>query len=173
MEHHDVEPDLITMAKSLAGGFPLAAVVGRADIMDAPEPGGLGGTYAGNPVACAAALGVIEAFEADDLLTKSVRQGEIMVERLKAIRAKGKGMPIGDIRASGAMVAFELVTEHGGSTPDPDGAKALLGKCLDRGLLLLTCGIYADTVRLLCPLTASEDLINEGLDIIEAAVLGN
>ncbi len=173
MEHYGVEPDLITMAKSLAGGFPLAAVVGRADIMDAPEPGGLGGTYAGNPVACAAALGVIEAFENEDLLAKSVRQGEIMVERLKAIRAKGQGMPIGDIRAAGAMVAFELVTEHGGSTPDPDGAKALVAKCLDRGLLLLTCGIYADTVRLLCPLTAAEEVINEGLDIIEASVLGN
>jgi 4-aminobutyrate aminotransferase/(S)-3-amino-2-methylpropionate transaminase len=173
MEHYGVEPDLMTVAKSLAGGFPLAGVVGRAAIMDAPDPGGIGGTYAGNPVACAAALGVIDAFEQDKLLERSVKQGEIIMKRLNALKSKGKGMPIGDVRGLGAMCAFELVTKHGGNDPDPAGAKALAAKCLERGLLILTCGVYADTVRLLCPLSASEEILNEGLDILEKAVLGN
>jgi 4-aminobutyrate aminotransferase/(S)-3-amino-2-methylpropionate transaminase len=173
IEHFGVEPDLITCAKSLAGGFPLAGVVGRAKIMDAPDPGGIGGTYAGNPVACAAALGVFEAFEKEGLLEKSEKQGKIIMERLKAIKAKGRGMPIGDIRGLGAMCAFEIVTEHGGSKPDAAGAKALAAKCLERGLLILTCGVYSDTVRLLTPLTASELILNEGLDILESAILGN
>jgi len=173
MEHYGVEPDLMTVAKSLAGGFPLAGVVGRAKIMDAPEPGGLGGTYAGNPVACAAAMGVIEAFEADKLLEKSVAQGKQIMARLEAIKATGKGMPMGDIRGLGAMLAFEVVTKHGGNEPDAAGAKALAQKCLERGLLILTCGVYGDTVRLLCPLTASKKLIDEGLDILEKAILGN
>ena len=173
MEHMGVEPDLMTVAKSLAGGFPLAGVVGRAKIMDAPEPGGLGGTYAGNPVACAAALGVFDAFAEDDLLGRAEEQGKVMVERLKAIKAKGKGMPIGDIRGLGAMVAFEVVTRHGGNDPDAAGAKALAAKCLERGLLILTCGVHADTIRLLTPLSASEKILNEGLDILEAAIVGN
>jgi 4-aminobutyrate aminotransferase/(S)-3-amino-2-methylpropionate transaminase len=173
IEHFGVEPDLITCAKSLAGGFPLAGVVGRAKIMDAPDPGGIGGTYAGNPVACAAALGVFEAFEKEGLLEKSEKQGKIIMERLKAIKAKGRGMPIGDIRGLGAMCAFEIVTEHGGLKPDAAGAKALAAKCLERGLLILTCGVYSDTIRLLTPLTASEMVLNVGLDILESAILGN
>jgi len=171
MEHYGVEPDLMTVAKSLAGGFPLAGVVGRAKIMDAPEPGGIGGTYAGNPVACAAALGVIDAFTQDKLLERAQKQGETIMKRLNALKAKGKGMPIGDVRGLGAMCAFELVTKHGGS--EPAAAKALAAKCLERGLLILTCGVYGDTVRLLCPLSASDEIINEGLDILEKAVLGN
>ncbi len=173
MEHYGVEPDLITVAKSLAGGFPLAGVIGRAAIMDAPDPGGIGGTYAGNPVACAAALGVFDAFESEDLMGMANRQGEMILKRLNSIKAKKKGMPIGDVRGLGAMCAFELVTEHGGSKPDAGGAKALAAKCLERGLLILTCGVYADTVRVLTPLTASEMIITEGLDILEAALLGN
>jgi 4-aminobutyrate aminotransferase/(S)-3-amino-2-methylpropionate transaminase len=173
IEHYGVEPDLMTVAKSLAGGFPLAGVVGRAPIMDAPEPGGIGGTYAGNPVACAAALGVIEAFEQDKLLERSVKQGETIMKRLTALKAQGKGMPIGDVRGLGAMCAFELVTKHGGNDPDAAAAKALAAKCLERGLLILTCGVYNDTIRLLCPLSASDEIVNEGLDILEKAVLGN
>ena len=173
IEHYGVEPDLMTVAKSLAGGFPLSGVVGRAKIMDAPEPGGLGGTYAGNAVACAAALGVMEAFEADKLLEKSVAQGAQIMARLKAIKAKAKGMPIGDIRGLGAMLAFEIVTRHGGNEPDAAGTKALAQKCLERGLLILTCGVYGDTVRLLCPLTAARETVDEGLDILEKALLGN
>ena len=173
MEHFGVEPDLITTAKSLAGGFPLAGVIGRAKIMDAPDPGGIGGTYAGNPIACAAALGVFDAFEQEGLLEKANAQGKTIMARMKAVKAKGKGMPIGDIRGLGAMCAFELVTEHGGNKPDAAGAKALAAKCIERGLLILTCGVYSDTVRLLTPLTASEMVLKEGLDILEAAVLGN
>lgn len=173
MEHYGVEPDLITSAKSLAGGFPLAAVVGRAKIMDAPEPGGIGGTYAGNPVACAAALGVFDAFEQEGLLEKAERQGQLIMERMKSIKSKGKGMPIGDVRGLGAMCAFELVTQHGGNEPDAGAAKALAAKCLERGLLILTCGVYADTVRMLTPLTASEMVLKEGLDILESAIVGN
>jgi 4-aminobutyrate aminotransferase / (S)-3-amino-2-methylpropionate transaminase / 5-aminovalerate transaminase len=173
MEHYGVEPDIVTSAKSLAGGFPLAAVTGRAKIMDAPDPGGIGGTYAGNAIACAAALGVFEAFETEHLLEKSVKQGEMIMKRLKAIKAKKQGMPIGDIRGLGAMCAFEMVTEHGGNKPDAGGAKALAAKCLERGLLILTCGVYGDVVRLLTPLTASDMILKEGMDILEAAVLGN
>jgi 4-aminobutyrate aminotransferase/(S)-3-amino-2-methylpropionate transaminase len=173
MEHMGVEPDLMTVAKSLAGGFPLSGVVGRAKIMDAPEPGGLGGTYAGNPVACAAALGVFDAFEQDKLLEKAQKQGQITLERLKAIKAKNKGMPMGDIRALGAMCAFELVSERGGDKPDAAGVKALVAKCLERGLLILSCGVYGDTIRLLTPLTASEAILKEGLDILESAIVGN
>ena len=173
MEQMGVEPDLVTVAKSLAGGFPLAGVVGRARIMDAPEPGGLGGTYAGNPVACAAALGVFDAFEQDKLLEKAQAQGKIIRARLEAIKERGKGMPIGDIRGLGAMLAFELVTKHGGNDPDAAGAKTLVAKCLERGLMILTCGIYGDTIRLLTPLTASDKIIGEGLDILEAAITGN
>ncbi|MFN8829144.1 MAG: 4-aminobutyrate--2-oxoglutarate transaminase [Labrys sp. (in: a-proteobacteria)] len=170
MEHFGVEPDLITTAKSLAGGFPLAGVVGRAKIMDAPDPGGLGGTYAGNPVACAAALGVIEAFETENLLQKSLDQGEAMVSRLKAIKQKKTGKPIGDIRNLGGMVAFELVTEHGGNAPDPAAAKALAGACMDKGLLILTCGVFGETVRLLAPLTIQPEVLKEGLDILESVL---
>ncbi|MBI2717695.1 MAG: 4-aminobutyrate--2-oxoglutarate transaminase [Rhizobiales bacterium] len=173
MEHFGVEPDLMTCAKSLAGGFPLAGVVGRAKIMDAPEPGGIGGTYAGNPVACAAALGVFDAFEQEGLLEKAEKQGKTIMARMQAVKAKGRGMPIGDIRGLGAMCAFELVTKHGGNEPDAAGAKALAAKCLERGLLILTCGVYSDTVRLLTPLTCSEMVLNEGLDILESAILGN
>lgn len=173
MEHYEVEPDLMTVAKSIASGFPLAGVVGRAKIMDAPDPGGLGGTYAGNPVACAAALGTIEAFEQDKLLEKAQKQGQIIMKRLEAMKAKGKGMPIGNIRGLGAMAAFELVTEHGDNKPDAAAAKALAAKCLERGLLILTCGVWNDTVRLLCPLSASEAIVEEGLDILEAALTGN
>ncbi len=173
MEHYGVEPDLLTAAKSLAGGFPLAAVVGRAKIMDAPDPGAIGGTYAGNAIACAAALGVFDAFEQEGLMQKAERQGQIIMKKLQSVKAKGKGMPMGDVRGLGAMCAFELVTKHGGNEPDAGGAKALAAKCLERGLLILTCGVYADTVRMLTPLTASEAVLNEGLDVLESAILGN
>jgi 4-aminobutyrate aminotransferase/(S)-3-amino-2-methylpropionate transaminase len=170
VEHYGVEPDLITTAKSLAGGFPLAGVVGKAAIMDAPEPGGLGGTYAGNPVCCAAALGVIEAFETEDLLAKSLKQGETITKRLKAIKRRRQGRPIGDIRGLGGMVAFEMVTQHGGNEPDPAAAKALAADCLEKGLMILTCGVYGETVRLLAPLTIQPRVLKEGLDILEGAL---
>jgi len=171
IEHAGVEPDLITTAKSLAGGFPLAAVVGKAAIMDAPDPGGLGGTYAGNPVACAAALGVFEAMESENLLEKSLRQGETIIKRLKAIKKRKAGRPIGDVRGLGGMTAFELVTEHGGNDPDAAAAKALAADCLERGLMILTCGVFGETVRLLAPLTIQPRVLKEGLDILEDALV--
>jgi 4-aminobutyrate aminotransferase/(S)-3-amino-2-methylpropionate transaminase len=170
IEHSGVEPDLVTTAKSMAGGFPLAGVIGKAAIMDAPEPGGLGGTYAGNPVSCAAALGVIEAFETEDLLSKSLKQGEAIIKRLKSIRRRKTGRPIGDIRGLGGMTAFELVTRHGGNEPDAAAAKALAADCLERGLMILTCGVFGETVRLLAPLTIQPKVLREGLDILEAAL---
>ena len=173
IEHTGVEPDLITTAKSLAGGFPLAAVVGKAKIMDAPDPGAIGGTYAGNPIACAAALGVFEVFETEDILSKSRKQGEIIMKRLAAMKAKGKGMPIGEVRGLGAMCAFDLVSKHGSSEPDAAATKTLVAKCLERGLLILSCGVYNNTIRLLPPLTASKSVLNEGMDILEAALTGN
>ncbi|HEY7750583.1 MAG TPA: 4-aminobutyrate--2-oxoglutarate transaminase [Aestuariivirgaceae bacterium] len=173
MEHFGVEPDLMTVAKSLASGFPLAGVVGRANLMDAPDAGGLGGTYAGNPVSCAAALGTIEAFEKDKLLERAETQGKTVMKRLEAIKASKKGMPIGNIRGLGAMIAFDLVTERGSEKPDAAAAKTLTGKCLERGLLVITCGVWGNTVRLLCPLSAPEKIVAEGLDILEAAITGN
>lgn len=170
MEHAGVEPDLITVAKSLAGGFPLAGVIGRAAVMDAIEPGRVGGTYAGNPVSCAAALGVFEAFEEERLLERAAAQGARVLARLQALKAARTGLPIGDVRGLGAMVAFEVVTAHGGNEPNPDGAKALAAACLDRGLIVLTCGLYADTVRLLWPITASDAILDEGLAVLASAV---
>lgn len=170
IEHAGVEPDLITVAKSLAGGFPLAGVVGRAAIMDAIDPARVGGTYAGNPVSCAAALGVFEAFEEERLLERAATQGARVLARLQAIKAARAGLPMGDVRGLGAMVAFEVVTTHGGADPNPDGARALAAACLDRGLIVLTCGLYADTVRLLWPLTASDAILDEGLAMLEGAV---
>ena len=124
-------------------------------------------------MACAAALGVFEVFEKEDLLARSVAQGEIIMKRLAAIKAKGKGMPMGDVRGLGAMCAFDVVTKHGSHEPDAAATKALVAKCLERGLLILSCGVYANTIRLLTPLTASEAVLNEGLDILEAAIVGN
>lgn len=171
MEHAGVEPDLITVAKSLAGGFPLAGVVGRQPIMDAVGPGRVGGTYAGNPVSCAAALGVFEAFEEEHLLARATTQGARVLARLQSLKAAEVGVPMGDVRGLGAMVAFEIVTTHGGHEPDAAGAKAFAAACLERGLLVLTCGLYADTVRLLWPLTASDAILDEGLDILESVIV--
>lgn len=169
IEHSGVEPDLIAVAKSLAGGFPLAGVVGRAAIMDAVDPGRVGGTYAGNPVSCAAALGVFEAFAEERLLERASAQGGRVLARLQALKAARVGLPIGDVRGLGAMVAFEVVTSHGGNESNAAGAKALAAACLERGLIVLTCGLYADTVRLLWPLTASDAILDEGLTMLESA----
>jgi 4-aminobutyrate aminotransferase / (S)-3-amino-2-methylpropionate transaminase / 5-aminovalerate transaminase len=172
MEHYPVMPDLITVAKSLAGGFPLAGVIGRAEVMDAPLPGGLGGTYGGNPIACAAALGVLDAIEQDNLLERSVTIGKAMGTRLQAMKSRNDTAPMGDIRNVGAMVAFELVKARGGHEPDPDMAKAFTAAALRHGLIILSCGLFSNTIRLLVPLTASDALVTEGLDMIEKSLIG-
>lgn len=169
-EHFDIEPDIITVAKSLGGGFPIAGVIGKADIMDAPEPGAIGGTFAGNPLACAAALGVLEVIEAEGLNARSAQLGEIMQARLRQMRDNPALAPIGDIRGLGAMVGFELVTAPGGNTPDPDATKALCATALANGLIILACGIFGNTVRILVPLTASDAIVEEGLDILERSL---
>ena len=166
-EHWDVAPDMITTAKSLAGGFPLAGVIGKAEIMDAPAPGGLGGTYGGSPIGCAAALGVLKVIEEEQLLGRSRILGERLVERINRMKERTDLHPIGDVRGLGAMVAFEMVTEKGSNTPDADATKALCAKALEKGLILLSCGVYANTIRILVPLTASDAIVDEGLDIIE------
>ena len=171
-EHWSVKPDMITTAKSLAGGFPLAGVIGKAEIMDAPAPGGLGGTYGGSPIGCAAALGVLKAIEEEGLLARSMALGTHIKNRIADMATKADIQPIGDIRGLGAMVAFELVTEPGGNTPDADATKALCTAALDKGLILLSCGVYGNTVRILVPLTASDAIVDEGLDIVEAALMG-
>ncbi|MGW7417686.1 4-aminobutyrate--2-oxoglutarate transaminase [Streptomyces sp. NPDC054863] len=172
-EDENVVPDLITTAKGIAGGLPLAAVTGRAEIMDAPHAGGLGGTYGGNPVACAAALGAIETMKELDLNGKAKRIEEVMKGRLAAIAEKFD--VVGDIRGRGAMIAIELVesgTKDGAKTPNAAAAGALAKACHQEGLLVLTCGTYGNVLRFLPPLVIGEDLLNEGLDILEAAFAG-
>jgi len=170
MEHSGVAPDLITVAKAMAGGFPISGVVGRTDIIDAPGPGGMGGTYGGNPVACAAAHAAISVIEEENLCQRSMDIGARMMERLNEMKERGDLAPIGDVRGIGAMVAFELVRERGGHEPAPDLTAALTAKCLENGLMILACGYWGNTIRLLAPLTIPKDHLEEGLDIIEKSL---
>ena len=164
-EYAGIEPDLITLAKSLAGGLPLAAVVGRAEVMDAPDPGGLGGTYAGNPLACAAALAVLDVIEQDRLVERAAAIGVWLTRRLSHLAQSHTC--IGDVRGLGAMVAIELFKNGDSRDPAPELAKALLARAAAKGLLLLSCGTWGNVVRILVPLTASDALIDEGLDVLE------
>jgi 4-aminobutyrate aminotransferase/(S)-3-amino-2-methylpropionate transaminase len=168
-EDEGVVPDLITTAKGIAGGLPLAAVTGRAEIMDAAHAGGLGGTYGGNPVACAAALGAIETMRELDLPARARRIGELMKPRLRAMQER---FPvIGEVRGRGAMIAVELV-RPGTKEPDPAVTGAVARACHAAGLVVLTCGTYGNVLRFLPPLVIGEDLLHEGLDIIEEALAG-
>jgi 4-aminobutyrate aminotransferase/(S)-3-amino-2-methylpropionate transaminase len=167
-EHYNLDPDLITTAKSLAGGLPLAAVTGRADILDAPQVGGLGGTFGGNPLACAAALGVLDAMEAEKIPEHGERIGALVRERFQGWAARHQF--IGDVRGLGAMVAMELVTDRGSKAPDKDRTTKLLAAALERGLILLSAGTYGNVVRVLVPLTIPDDVLNEGLGVMEQAL---
>ncbi len=167
MEHYGVTADLTTMAKSMAGGFTLAAVCGKAEIMDAPNPGGLGGTYAGNPLAIAAAHAVIDVIQEEKLVERGAQIGKHLTETLQGLKAT---VPqIADIRGLGAMVAVEF-NKAGTHQPDPDFTKKVQQKALEKGLILLTCGVYANVVRFLMPLTIQDSVLNEGLDILKAAL---
>lgn len=168
VEQSGVAPDMITMAKSMAGGFPISAVVGRAEVMDAPAPGGLGGTYAGSPLACAAALAVLDVFTKENLLARSQELGARMVTRLK--RMASNSSSVADVRGLGAMVAFELCKNGDLHRPDADMAKRLCAEATQRGLILLSCGTYGNVIRILVPLTASDAIVDEGLAIIEASL---
>ncbi|ABD13174.1 4-aminobutyrate--2-oxoglutarate transaminase [Frankia sp. CcI156] len=166
-EHEGVVPDLITTAKGIAGGLPLAAVTGRAEIMDAPQVGGLGGTYGGNPAACAAALAAIDLIESEDLAGRARRIGEIALPRLHALRERYDF--VGDVRGRGAMVALELVRGAGDDSPDKVLTAAAAAACHRRGLIVLTAGTWGNVLRLLPPLVIEEPLLLAGLDLLDEA----
>ena len=163
-EHEGVVPDLIVTAKGIAGGLPLAAVTGRAEMMDAPHVGGLGGTYGGNPLACAAALAVIETIRADGLVDKAAAIGRTMLDRLHRLQADDNRL--GDVRGRGAMIAVELV-KAGTKDPDADLAKTVAAAAHQQGLIVLTCGTYGNVLRFLPPLVMPAELLDEGLTILE------
>jgi 4-aminobutyrate aminotransferase / (S)-3-amino-2-methylpropionate transaminase / 5-aminovalerate transaminase len=168
-DYEGVVPDLITTAKGIAGGMPLAGVTGRAEVMDSVHVGGLGGTYGGNPVACAAALGAIETMEAENLTARARRIGEIMLPRLRKL---AEAHPvIADVRGRGAMIAVEL-TEPGSLKPDPASTQQVARACHADGLVVLTCGTFGNVLRFLPPLVIGEDLLEEGLSILEDAFAG-
>ena len=163
-EQWPVAPDLITTAKSMAGGFPISGVVGRAEVMDAPAPGGLGGTYAGSPIGCAAALAVLKVFDDEQLLARSRALGERLMAGLRRIAV---GEPaIGDVRGLGAMVAIELFEEGDTARPDAVLTRQVVVEAARRGLILLSCGTYGNVIRVLVPLTASDLLVDEGLALL-------
>jgi 4-aminobutyrate aminotransferase len=168
IEHSGVVPDLITLAKGLGGGFPLSAVTGRAAIMDAAHPGGLGGTYGGNPISIAAAHAVLDVLESEDLCARAARVGQRMRSHLEAL---AKQLPcIGDVRGLGAMVAFELVKDAKTKEPDAELTASILAHAEKKGLILLSCGTSANVVRLLAPLTIPDAVLEEGLTVLSAAV---
>ena len=163
-EQWPVAPDLIVSAKSLAGGFPLSAVIGRSEVMDASEPGGLGGTYAGSPIGCAAALAVLNVFDEEQLLRRCQTMGERLRTGLKAIAARTPS--IGDVRGLGAMLAIELFKDGDLRQPDADLTKRVVAEAARRGLILLSCGTNGNVIRILVPLTAPDAHIDEGLQIL-------
>jgi len=167
MEHYDVVADLTTMAKSLAGGVPLSAVCGRAEIMDAPAPGGLGGTYAGNPLAVAAAHAVLDVMQEEKLCERANVLGDCLVAALEEIKTRQPR--IAEVRGRGAMIAVEFAKPDTG-LPDPEFAKAVQARALERGLLLLTCGTHGNVIRFLFPLTIQDSVFSEGLTILRGAL---
>jgi len=168
IEHAGVEPDLITIAKSVAGGVPLSAVIGKADIMDSPPPGGLGGTYAGSPLGCAAGLAVLDVIRDEQLLTRAQDIGRFMSSRLKGLQVR---FPcVGEVRALGAMVAVELVKNGRADAPDAELTRALVQAAGRRGLIILSCGMYSNVIRFLAPLTIPDALLKEGFRLFELAL---
>ena len=171
MEHHCVKPDLITMAKSLGGGFPISGVMGRAAIMDAPEPGGLGGTYAGSPLACAAALAVLDVIDQEKLLDRANAIGAAIKGRLETLATRNDIVPITAIRGRGAMIGFDIVKSHGAYEPDADATKRVTAAALEAGLILLSCGVHGNVIRILVPLTVSDAVLEDGLKALETALV--
>lgn len=168
MNHYDVKADLITIAKSIGGGLPLSGVIGRAEVIDAPAAGGLGGTYGGNPVACAAALAVIDVINEEQLLQRSRVLGERFTHFMQEL-AENSVNGIGEIRGLGGMVAFELV-KPGSHTPDPVRTKAITAKAAELGLILLSCGVYYNTIRVLVPITIEDNVFAEALELLKQAI---
>ena len=171
IENSGVEPDLMTIAKSLAGGFPLSGVIGRAEIMDAPEPGGLGGTYAGSPIACAAALAVLEVIAEEKLTDRANTLGDRIKGELTRFAQRNDTVAMSAIRGPGAMVAFDIVKSRGSDEPDAETTKKVTAAALAEGLVLLSCGVHANTIRILMPLTISDEILAEGLGKLEKALV--
>lgn len=170
LEHAGIEADVVTLAKSLAGGFPLSAVTGRADVMDASNPGGLGGTYAGSPIACAAAHAVLDIIEDEKLCDRANAIGKIILDRCNQLKNRSNLNCVGDVRGLGAMCAIELVKDVSSAEPAPQLTQAVLKIANEKGLILLSCGTYGNVIRFLVPLTASDDLVRDGMDIFEASL---
>jgi len=169
IEHSGVIPDLVTTAKSLAGGMPLAAVTGRAEVMDAPHPGGLGGTYSGNPLACVAAIEAIDTIREPAFLARATAVGERMRGHLEAIQAEHPDL-VGDVRGLGPMLVMELVTDAESKTPDPDATVAVTLGTLERGVITIRAGLYSNCVRFLPPLDISDEEIDEAMAVVADAV---
>ena len=167
-ERYGIEPDLLVSAKSLGGGLPLAAVTGRAEIMDAPASGGLGGTFAGNPLSCAAALAVLDLFEKENLLARANQLGERFQRRAKEWQRRWP--MVGDVRGLGGMQAIELVKSQESKIPAPDETKQITQYCYEHGLITITAGSYSNVIRVLVPLVATDEQIDEGLDVLESAL---
>jgi len=167
-EQYGIEPDLVTVAKSIAGGLPLSAVVGRADLLDGVQVGGLGGTYCGNPVACAAALAAIDVYQRERIADHAARLGVRLAARLHAW--KDKFSCVGDVRGLGAMMAVEFVEDRSSRRPDREVLQSIAGRCLERGVILIGSGTHGNVMRFLFPLVITEDQLDEGLDVIEGVM---
>jgi 4-aminobutyrate aminotransferase/(S)-3-amino-2-methylpropionate transaminase len=170
IEHSGIEPDLVTVAKSLAGGFPLSGVIGRRELMDVVEPGGLGGTYGGSPIGCAAALAVLDIIEEEGLLARSTAIGARICERINGWRSRNDLVSMSAPRGLGGMVGFDILDDKNEMKPLANGGKVIAGKALGEGLVVLNCGNRGETVRILVPLTASDAILDEGLDCLEKAL---
>ncbi len=168
MEHWGIEPDLVTVAKSLAAGLPLSGVIGKAELMEAPQVGGLGGTYGGNPVCCRAALAVLEVFEEEHLLAKAEALGKKIKARFEQLHARFE--IIGDVRGLGPMMGLELVRDRETKEPAADEAKALVRLCYEKGLIILSCGNFGNVIRTLMPLVITDQQLEKGLGILEEAL---
>jgi 4-aminobutyrate aminotransferase/(S)-3-amino-2-methylpropionate transaminase len=167
-EYYGIEPDIIVTAKSLGGGLPLAAITGRAEIMDAPGPGGLGGTFAGNPLSCAAALAVLDIFERENLLARANELGDRFQKRARQWQ---KSWPlVGDVRGLGGMQAIELVKSTESREPAAEETKQITQFCYEHGLITITAGTYSNVVRVLVPLVVTDQQLDEGLEVLESAL---
>jgi 4-aminobutyrate aminotransferase/(S)-3-amino-2-methylpropionate transaminase len=168
MEHYEVDPDILVMAKSIAGGLPLSAITGRAELMDHPQVGGVGGTFGGNPVACRAALAVLEQFEKKDLLSRAEQLGKRLLERFKEFYERYS--VVGDVRGLGAMVGMELVRDRNTKEPATAFTKQLVNRCREKGLLMISAGTHSNIIRPLMPLVITDEQLEKGLSIIEESL---
>ncbi len=170
IEHSGVEPDLVTVAKSLGGGFPISGVIGKAPIMDAADPGGIGGTYAGSPISCAAALAVLDIIAEEKLLDRANAIGDRIKARVATIASRNDVVPVTAIRGPGAMIGFDIVKHRGSYEPDAEATKRVTQAAIENGLILLSCGVFGNVIRVLVPLTVSDAVLDEALGKLETAL---